>query len=64
MDIKQEIQEKDVPFLKLTEDLFDEQVKRGDHALSENPASASSWRHEIIKRMTHMGADAGDHALP
>ena len=35
-------QEADRPFLRLTNDVFESQVRRGGHALAENPASAMS----------------------
>ena len=39
----------DKPFLKLTKDIFDGQVRRGGHALTENPATADSQKEPEIQ---------------
>ncbi|CAK9046745.1 unnamed protein product, partial [Durusdinium trenchii] len=44
-------QERDRPFLKLTEDIFSVQVQNGGHALRENPATADSQRQPEILRL-------------
>ena len=41
-------QEADRPFLKLCRDIFESQVKRGAHAICENPAAADSHREPEI----------------
>ena len=42
------LQEADRPCLKLCRDIFDSQVRRGAHAICENPASADSHREPEI----------------
>ena len=45
----QELQALDKPFLKLTEDVFESQVRRGGHAMAENPATSDAYSEpEII----------------
>ena len=45
------LQERDQPFLKLTEDIFHGQVRRGGHAMTENPATADSQHQPPIQRL-------------
>ena len=45
------IQEADRPFLKLTNDIFRSQLRRGGHALTENPATADSQRQPEIMQL-------------
>ena len=45
------LQAQDRPFLKLTEDIFRGQVRRGGHAMTENPATADSQREPPIQRL-------------
>ena len=44
-------QELDRPFLKLTEQIFEGQVRRQSHALAENPATADSHHEPEIVRL-------------
>ena len=45
------LQEEDRPFLKLTEQIFESQRRRGGHALAENPATADSQVQPEIMRL-------------
>lgn len=45
------LRKKDEPFLELCESIFEEQIKRGDDALAENPLASQSFKVPAMRRI-------------
>ena len=45
------LRRREEPFLQLTEDIFESQIKRGDDCLGENPLTSRAFRHPILERI-------------
>ena len=43
--------EEDMPFLRFTEQIVDDQHRRGDHGMAENPATSEAWNREPLMRL-------------
>lgn len=58
------LQQGELPFLQLCEDIFDIQIQNGNDALAENPIASASFRQPPIKRIlshpqTYIGVSHG-----